>query len=78
MGGRPCVRGMRVTASMIVGLAANKTTAPSVLQLRSQYVLPATIVDAVIRAIRTAQPRLESGALVTVDPLGQRIRLLPI
>lgn len=59
-------------------LAAHKTTAPSVLQLRSQDVLPSIIGDAVIRAIRAAQPHLESGALVTVDPIGQRIRLLPI
>ena len=59
-------------------LAAHKSTAPSVLQLRSQDVLPATIGEAIIRAIGTAQSHLESGALVTVDPIGQRIRLLPI
>ena len=59
-------------------LAARKTTAPSVIQLRSQDVLPSTIGEAVLRAIRTAQPHLENGALVSVDPDHQRIRLLPL
>ncbi len=31
MGGRPCVRGMRVTVSMIVGLIAAGQTVPQIL-----------------------------------------------
>lgn len=59
-------------------LAAHKTRGPSVIQVRSQDVLPSAIGGAVLRAIRTAQPHLEKGALVTVDATRQRIRLLPI
>ena len=59
-------------------LAAHKTRGPSVLQIRSQDVLPSAIGTPVLRAIRAAQPHLEAGALVTVDPFHRRIRLLPI
>ena len=59
-------------------LAAYKTNGPSVLQVRSQDVLPSAIGAAVLRTIRAARPHLEAGALVTVDPFHQRIRLLPI
>jgi predicted nuclease of predicted toxin-antitoxin system len=59
-------------------LAALRTNAPSVVQVRCQDVLPSAIGDVVIRAIRTAAPHLEAGALVTVDALRHRIRLLPI
>jgi len=59
-------------------LAARRTSGPSVIQVRSQDVLPSAIGKAVLRAIRAAEPYLESGALVTVDVLRHRIRLLPI
>ncbi len=59
-------------------LAAHGTNGPSVIQVRAQDVLPSAIGEAVLRAIRAAEPYLESGALVTVDPLRHRIRLLPI
>jgi len=51
---------------------------PSVIQLRSQEVLPSAIGETVLRAIRAAEPHLEKGAIVTVDPVRQRVRLLPI
>ena len=59
-------------------LSAQRTTGPSVIQVRSQDVLPSAIGEVVLRAIRTAQPDLEKGALVTVEPARHRIRLLPI
>ena len=54
------------------------TTGPSVIQVRAQDVLPSAIGDVIVRAIRTAKPHLEAGALVTVDSFRHRIRLLPI
>jgi hypothetical protein len=45
--------------------------------LRRRDVLPSAIGDTVFRAIRTAEPHLEAGALVTVDSLGHQIPLLP-
>lgn len=59
-------------------LAGLGTNTPSVLQVRCQDVLPSAIGDVVLRAIRTAEPHLEAGALVTVDSFRHRIRLLPI
>ena len=59
-------------------LAAHKTSGPSVLQVRTQDVLPSGIGEAVLRAIRGARIALEKGALVTLDPGRQRIRILPI
>jgi len=59
-------------------LAAHGTSGPSVLQVRTQDVMPSAIGEVVLRAIRTALPDLEKGALVTVDLARHRIRLLPI
>jgi predicted nuclease of predicted toxin-antitoxin system len=59
-------------------LAASRTKTPSMVQVRCQDVLPSALGDIVVRAIRTAEPHLEAGALVTVDALRHRIRLLPI
>ncbi|MGA3026887.1 MAG: DUF5615 family PIN-like protein [Bryobacteraceae bacterium] len=59
-------------------LAVHKRSRPSVIQVRSQDVLPAAIGEAVLGAIRTAEPHLQKGAPVTVDPVRQRVRLLPI
>ena len=59
-------------------LASWKTSQPSVVQVRTQDVLPRAIGDMVLRALSASRSQLESGALVTVDPNRHRIRLLPI
>jgi predicted nuclease of predicted toxin-antitoxin system len=59
-------------------LAALRTGAPSVIQVRSQDVLPSAIGETVLREIQAAEPYFGSGALVTGDPYRHRIRLLPI
>ncbi len=59
-------------------LAQKQSSGPSVVQVRSQDVLPNAIGEMVVRAIHAASHHLESGALVTVDPNRHRIRLLPI
>ena len=59
-------------------LASRNAQRPSVIQIRTQDVLPAAIGDVVVRALRASQPHLEAGALVSVDPTRNRIRLLPI
>jgi predicted nuclease of predicted toxin-antitoxin system len=59
-------------------LAAQKSRGPSVIQVRTQDVLPSAIGVVVLCAIEACRDHLESGAIVSVD-LGQnRIRLLPI
>ena len=46
-------------------LASRKSRRPSVIQIRTQDVLPNAIGDLIIRALRAAAPQLEAGALVT-------------
>lgn len=59
-------------------LARRKAPQPSVIQIRTQDVLPASVGDLVLRALRACLPQLSAGALVTIDPKRNRIRLLPI
>jgi predicted nuclease of predicted toxin-antitoxin system len=59
-------------------LAAHGAHGPSVIQVRAQNVLPSAMGTVVVRAIRAARPQLENGALVTIDPHRERIRILPI
>jgi predicted nuclease of predicted toxin-antitoxin system len=59
-------------------LAATEATGPSVLQVRAQDVLPDAIGDDVVRVLRTHAPALEQGAIVTMDKVRSRVRVLPI
>jgi predicted nuclease of predicted toxin-antitoxin system len=59
-------------------LAARKAHGPSVIQVRTQDVLPSAIGNRVLRAIEAAAVQLEAGAIVTVDLARNRIRLLPL
>ena len=59
-------------------LAARKSRGPSVIQVRTQDVLPSAIGVVVLRAIEASREHLEAGAIVTVDLARNRIRLLPI
>ncbi|OGV59985.1 MAG: hypothetical protein A2498_13645 [Lentisphaerae bacterium RIFOXYC12_FULL_60_16] len=49
MGGKPCIRGMRVTAGMIVGLVAAGRTSDEILTLYP-YLEPEDIVQALTYA----------------------------
>ena len=59
-------------------LATRETRQPSFIQIRTQDTLPTVIGELVIRALSTSHTHLEAGALVTVDPNRNRIRLLPL
>lgn len=59
-------------------LAATEANGPSVIQVRTQDVLPQSIGPAVLRALEACRAYLETGAIVSVDLAAQRIRLLPI
>ena len=58
-------------------LAKTGATFPSVLQLRTKENMPAQLGARVVGAIRQLESRLEQGALVTLDPVRLRARLLP-
>jgi predicted nuclease of predicted toxin-antitoxin system len=59
-------------------LAATEAETPSVIQVRTQDILPASIENIVISALHQFESELESGALVTVDLAHSRVRVLPI
>lgn len=59
-------------------LAATQAEAPSVIQMRGQDVLPASIGSLVINVLRQFESVLEAGALVSVDQASVRARILPI
>jgi predicted nuclease of predicted toxin-antitoxin system len=59
-------------------LAARHAPGPSIIQLRTQDVLPSGIGGVVVRAIEACRRQLEAGAIVTVDVTQNRIRLLPL
>ena len=59
-------------------LAATQDENPSVIQVRTQNVLPDYLEALMISAISQAKNYLELGALVTVDEKKARIRVLPL
>lgn len=59
-------------------LAVTRGTAPSVVQIRSADVRPASIADVVNGLLRSLARDLEEGALVTIEPGRTRSRLLPL
>ena len=59
-------------------LAQTQADAPSVIQVRSQNVLPAGIGSTIVESLRRFEAELESGALITIDLARSRVRILPI
>jgi predicted nuclease of predicted toxin-antitoxin system len=58
--------------------AVGGLSTPSVIQFRAQAVLPSDIGGQLLAAIDVASAHLQTGALVTVDPVGHRVTVLPI
>lgn len=59
-------------------LALTHAAGPSVVQVRSDDVLPSSIGSVVLRALRQHRDVLESGALIVIEPAHFRVRILPI
>jgi predicted nuclease of predicted toxin-antitoxin system len=59
-------------------LALTHASGPSVIQVRTQRVLPEHIGDIVLAALRQFAAELESGAIVVVEPSKSRARILPL
>lgn len=59
-------------------LYTTKATAPSVIQLRIEDIRPESVGEFVLTALSKAENELQRGALVTIDPRKNRIRLLPL
>jgi len=59
-------------------LAATKTDAPSVVQIRVQDVLPAALGPRMVTILRAYEVALTAGALMVVEAGKQRVRILPL
>ena len=59
-------------------LAVTEATGPSVIQVRTQDVLPDAIGGDVVRILRTYARELEDGAIISIDRVRSRVRILPI
>jgi len=59
-------------------LASTDAVGPSVVQIRTQDVLPDTIGSDVVRVLRDHSTALEQGAIVSIDELASRVRVLPV
>lgn len=59
-------------------LAKTRGSGPSVIQIRNQDVRPEAVSEAVVAAIQEHRTALASGAIVTVDMVKSRVRILPI
>lgn len=59
-------------------LAASGNRKPSVVQLRTQNLVPEVMAGKVVDLIRRLAAELSQGALVSLEPERQRVRLLPL
>ncbi|MGB5632466.1 MAG: DUF5615 family PIN-like protein [Waterburya sp.] len=59
-------------------LAISQADTPSVIQVRTQDVLPSKLGNLVLNALQQFQSELETGALVTVNEAKAKARILPI
>lgn len=59
-------------------LALTQARGPSVLQVRGHEILPRTLAQLVISAIRQHEKELEAGALLVMDESRSRVRILPL
>ena len=59
-------------------LAATQASGPSVIQIRTQDVMPTIMKDRIFEVLGHYKDQLERGALITVDESKSRIRILPL
>lgn len=59
-------------------LAASAERHPSVVQLRTENVVPEAMLPQIARALVQVEAEILQGALVTIEPHRHRVRLLPL
>ncbi|MEW5787978.1 MAG: DUF5615 family PIN-like protein [Pseudomonadota bacterium] len=59
-------------------LATTGGTGPSVFQIRTQDVSPSVLGARAVALMLRFQPELEQGALIVVDEVRERVRILPL
>ncbi|MBI2528712.1 MAG: DUF5615 family PIN-like protein [Candidatus Rokubacteria bacterium] len=59
-------------------LTSTEALGPSVIQVRTQDVLPDAVGSDVVRVLREHRTARDNGAIVSIDDLASRVRVLPI
>jgi predicted nuclease of predicted toxin-antitoxin system len=59
-------------------LAMARSSGPSVIQVRTQDVLPEAIEKVILATLEAYSEQLERGAIISVDETTSRVRLLPL
>jgi predicted nuclease of predicted toxin-antitoxin system len=59
-------------------LAATRAESPSVFQIRTDDVSPDALAPRAIELLHRFTPQLSAGALIVVDEMRERIRILPL
>ena len=59
-------------------LALTRAKGPSVIQVRTQDILPEALADILLPILKRHEKELEEGALLTVDLYKSRLRILPL
>jgi predicted nuclease of predicted toxin-antitoxin system len=59
-------------------LAMSKATTPSVIRIRIEGLKATDIANFLDRVVATAASELQTGAAVSVTPVGIRVRMLPL
>ncbi len=59
-------------------LALTHADGPSVLQIRGNLLLPEDSGDVILEALNSCQEEIQTGALVTIDEISWRVKVLPI
>lgn len=75
MGGKPCIRGLRVTVGTVLGLLASGESRERILQAYP-YLEPADLDEALAYAAWRSQELEED--LEVVDAMKSRVRVLPL
>jgi predicted nuclease of predicted toxin-antitoxin system len=58
-------------------LAATHSNGPSVIQVRTQDVMPQTLGSRLVQILQKYKTTLENGAFITVDEVRARVKILP-
>ena len=58
-------------------LATTRAEGPSVIQVRTQDIMPRSLGSRMVNILRQYEVLLEKGALITIDEVKDRVRILP-
>lgn len=58
-------------------LAVTHAKGPSVIQVRTQNIMPQSLGTRLVQILRKYEPQLKKGSLISIDEMRDRVRILP-